>query len=63
MIQDCFDPVYFTHVQELKNKQSNQTIKTTMKYKEICDNFPVRYTLMFYEQYFKTKHVIFFAEL
>jgi hypothetical protein len=40
MIQDSFDPVYYTHVHELRNKSTGETIYMSLKYKEIAD-FPV----------------------
>lgn len=34
MIQDSFDPIYFSSAQKLKNPETNETLQMTFKYKE-----------------------------
>jgi hypothetical protein len=37
MIQDSFDPVYYTAVHSLKNKNTDDVIQMTFKYKETLE--------------------------
>ena len=38
MIQDSFDPVYFTNSHKMKHKRTGEIINMTMKYKEVIEN-------------------------
>ena len=46
MIQDSFDPVYFTNVQTVKNKSTGELKKVCLKYKEAID-LPVKNSTSF----------------
>jgi hypothetical protein len=43
MIQDSFDPVYYTAIQKLKNKETNSIKYINHKYKETIEDYPEDY--------------------
>lgn len=53
MIQDSFDPVYFTNIHTVKNKITGQLKKICLKYKETID-LPVKiFQLIFFKNKFQ----------